>query len=168
MKMRMSAAVAVLALAIAGLGGTAQAAERAESSTVKAATQTADQPAATAAARAGARNVKYLWLRYPAPAGSESCTSRTITLGAGKYRWETDDSSPSTRERTITLAAGKYRWVDCIHYFERASGIDVYRHESGLQSVRTGGWAHLPDSWLQNRQKPGLVFSWYGSTLTRL
>ncbi|SDT61756.1 hypothetical protein SAMN04515669_5146 [Jiangella sp. DSM 45060] len=168
MKMRMSAAMAVLALAMAGIGGTAQAAEHTESSAVRATAQAAYQPAGDVAAQGSARNVRYLWLRYPAPAGSESCTRRTITLEAGKYRWETDHSSPSTRERTIALVAGKYRWVDCIHYFERASGIDVYRHESALQNVRTGGWAHLPDSWLQNGQKPGLVFSWYGSTLTQL
>ncbi|WP_053207600.1 hypothetical protein [Jiangella muralis] len=168
MKMRMSAAVAVLALAIAGIGGTAQAAERAESSADKTAAQVADGPTAAAAARGGALNMKRLMLRFPAPAGAESCTRRTITLQAGTYRWETAASSAGTRVRTIDLKAGKYRWVDCIHHFDRASGIDVYRHQSALQNVRTGGWARLPNNWLQNGGKPGYVYSWYGSKLTQL
>jgi hypothetical protein len=159
-------AAAVTALAAFGIGGPAQAAET-EPASPKSAAKVVPSGPSVAAAQDSAWNLRTLMLKFPAPKGSVSCVRQTIYLAADWYLWETVVSGINVSKQ-IYLAAGSYGWVDCIRYFERASGFAVYQHQSALQKLSTGGYARLPVTFIQNSVQPGYVQKWYGSKLTPL
>ena len=91
-------------------------------------------------------------------------TARSIILTEGAYYWSNifdDVNSDSTgnyfNDRTLYLAAGEY-WWNCRVWFVDGS-TSQYRSNCWLLRVGTGGYAYLPDLWV-NAGPNGTNFKW--------
>jgi hypothetical protein len=101
------------------------------------------------AASAATWNHENTSLNFPADPGfKQHCTKgRTVDLN-GRYKWtsfggRSDQGAPeplkmrSRRERHVFR--GRYQMIDCLYPDTNAAGAFVYRHESRVVNVRTGG-----------------------------
>jgi hypothetical protein len=89
-------------------------------------------------------------------------TARSIILTEGTYYFSnifdaTDSNEDYFNDRTIALAAGEYRW-NCRVWFVDGS-TSQYRSNCWLWRVGTGGYAYLPDLWV-NAGPNGTNYSW--------